>query len=207
MEKKISTKDIRRIVDQIYGIDLKAVSDTEAGKAGKYPQIIFERIEEALPTRNTEESFIMNLSKIEVLDLYMKAAGKKINGPSIRTAINGIFGINLDGISGLEDSGVSLFSKDQWISKNERDLFVVETGLTDVDVWVYPTEYFTEHTGLTGLPKELQEALSAIGFAYNKDVEAFYYSNPTGESVTDAFKKQTLGTIIKMIHTFYVDIK
>ncbi|WP_431802750.1 hypothetical protein [Halobacillus andaensis] len=149
----------------------------------------------------------MNLSKIEVLDLYMKAAGKKINGPSIRTAINGIFGINLDGISGLEDSGVSLFSKDQWISKNERDLFVVETGLTDVDVWVYPTEYFTEHTGLTGLPKELQEALSAIGFAYNKDVEAFYYSNPTGESVTDAFKKQTLGTIIKMIHTFYVDIK
>ncbi|MFG6147116.1 hypothetical protein [Halobacillus sp. B23F22_1] len=159
-----------------------------------------------LHSPKVNEEYLMNLSKIEVMDLYMQSFGQKISGPDIRSLINGIFGINLDGIAGLESSGVSLFSKEQWISQYERDLFVVHTGVTDVDVWVYPTAYFTEQTSLTELPGELQEKLKILGFTYNEGVKAFYYSHPNGESVSDDFKGQTLGTIIAFVHTYYEEI-
>ncbi|GGF20316.1 hypothetical protein GCM10010954_18850 [Halobacillus andaensis] len=205
--KKISPEEVRRIVNQIYGIDLDAVSDLGAGNANGYPDEIVKGVKEALDLHKVNEDYIMNLSKVEVMDLYVQSFRKKMSGPDIRTIINGIFGINLDGISGLEGTGVSLFSKEQWISQYERDLFVVHTGITDVDVWVYPTDYFTQHTGLTELPLELQEALKNIGFSYNEEVEAFYYSHPTGESVPDDFKGQTLGTIIAVVHTYYEELK
>ncbi|MGP4077474.1 hypothetical protein [Halobacillus sp. K22] len=195
--KKVKSTDIPRIVNQIYSIELERISALGAGKQG-YPKEIINGVKKSLPQCADGED-IQAFSKLKVLDLYLKSYGKKIDGPEIRRVINQIFGINLDGISSLEGSGVSLYSKDQWISQYDQDLFVVHTGLTDVDVWIYPTEYFTEQTGLKQLPKGLQNQLKNLGYRYHEEVGALYYADPKGESVPDEFKGQTLGTLIQYI--------
>jgi len=132
--------------------------------------------------------------------------GKAISGTQIRLMINDIFGINLDAISALEESRISLFSKEQWVVQHERDLFLVHTGIGDIDVKILPTNYFTQQTGLTALPEELQQALAPLGFYYDENVGSFYYANPTGEAIQDSFKGQTIGTILKVIHQYYPNI-
>ena len=71
-----------------------------------------------------------------------------MTGVDIRGMINQIFGINLNGVSSLEGAGISLYSKGQWVLQSDKDLFVVYTGSGDLDVKVFPTEYFTKQTGL-----------------------------------------------------------
>jgi hypothetical protein len=193
----------------VYDIDLERVSELGAGKqVSTYPTEITDGVKQVLAHESIEDldGYIQSLSKVEVMDLYLEYYGKKIEGPEIRRVINQIFGVNLDGISSLEGSGVSIFSKNQWISQYDNDLFVVHTGLTDVDVWVYPTEYFTEQTGLTELPTGLQNGLMALGFEYSEEKGTLYYANPTGESVPDQFKGHTLGTIIGFINGNYKDL-
>ncbi|MGP4069147.1 hypothetical protein [Halobacillus sp. B29] len=202
--KKVDAKEIPRIVNQIYSIDLERISELGAGNQ-TYPDEIIQGVKESLPKWLDEED-IPSLSKLEVLDLYLASYGKKIDGPEIRRVLNQIFGINLDGISSLEGSGVSLFSKDQWISQYDQDLFVVQTGLTDVDVWIYPTDYFTAQTDLEQLPEELQNQLKKLGYRYNEEVGALYYADPDGNSVPDQFKGQTLGTLIQFIQTNYQNL-
>ncbi|WP_253923971.1 hypothetical protein [Halobacillus sp. A5] len=206
-EEKVPPEKVRKIINQVYNIDLNAVSDLDAGNSNGYPDNIIEGVKQSLNPKEVDHSYINNLSKAEVMNLYMQTLDGKVNGDEIRALVNEIFGINLDGISHLEGSGVSLFSKNQWISQYDQDLFVVHTGLTDVDVWVYPTEYFTQETGLNELPDALQKALEEIGFSYNKEIGAYYYSNPGGTSVPDSFKEQTLGTIIEVIEAYYSDLK
>ncbi|WP_052158786.1 hypothetical protein [Halobacillus sp. BBL2006] len=206
---KVNPKEIRLIVKQVYDIDLDRVSELGAGKqVNTYPDEITDGVKQVLADQSIEDldEYIESLSKVEVMDLYLEYYGKKIEGPEIRRVINQIFGVNLDGISSLEGSGVSLFSKDQWISQYDNDLFVVHTGLTDVDVWVYPTEYFTEQTGLTELPTGLKNGLMALGFEYSEEKGTLYYANPTGESVADQFKGHTLGTIIGFIKGNYAEL-
>jgi hypothetical protein len=206
---KVNSKEIRIIVKQVYDIDLERVSELGAGKqVSTYPTEITDGVKQVLAHESIEDldGYIQSLSKVEVMDLYLEYYGKKIEGPEIRRVINQIFGVNLDGISSLEGSGVSIFSKNQWISQYDNDLFVVHTGLTDVDVWVYPTEYFTEQTGLTELPTGLQNGLMALGFEYSEEKGTLYYANPTGESVPDQFKGHTLGTIIGFINGNYKDL-
>ncbi|ARI75722.1 hypothetical protein [Halobacillus mangrovi] len=206
---KVESKEIRRIVKQVYDIDLERVSELGAGKqVSTYPKEITDGVKLKLADESIEDldAYIQSLTKVEVMDLYLEHYGKKIDGPEIRRVVNQIFGVNLDGISSLEGSGVSLFSKDQWISQYDNDLFVVHTGLTDVDVWVYPTEYFIEKTGRTELPIGLQNGLKALGFEYSEEKDALYYANPTGESVPDQFKGHTLGTIIGFIKSNYADL-
>ncbi|MGI8313743.1 hypothetical protein [Halobacillus mangrovi] len=206
---KVNSREIRRIVKQVYDIDLDRVSELGAGKqVGTYPKEITDGVKLELADESIEDldAYIQSLTKVEVMDLYLEHYGKKIDGPEIRRVVNQIFGVNLDGISSLEGSGVALFSKDQWISKYDKDLFVVHTGLTDVDVWVYPTVYFTEQTGLTELPAGLQNALKGLGFEYNQEKDALYYANPTGESVPDQFKGHTLGTIIGFIKSNHANL-
>lgn len=206
---KVNSKEIRHIVKQVYDINLDRVSELGAGKqVSTYPKEITDGVKQELADESIEDldRYIQSLTKVEVMDLYLDHYGKRINGPEIRRVVNQIFGVNLDGISSLEGSGVSLFSKDQWISQYDKDLFVVHTGLTDVDVWVYPTEYFTEQTGLTKLPAGLQNGLKALGFEYSEEKDALYYANPTGESVPDQFKGHTLGTIIGFIKSNHADL-
>ncbi|WP_394219171.1 hypothetical protein [Halobacillus trueperi] len=204
--KKVKPRDIIEIVNGVYGIDLEAVSDLGVGKqTSTYSDEVLGLVRQALDEEVSDED-ISNMEKVEVMDLYWKAFDGKMSGDEIRKMINAIFGINLAGISGLEGTGVALFSKEQWISHYEDDLFVVHTGADDVDVWVYPTDHFKEQTGLEENPRALEVALTALGFEYSEEKEALYYANPTGKSVPDNFKGQTLGTIIGVIKENYKDL-
>lgn len=147
-------------------------------------------------------SSIENIAKMAI-DSALARYGEKVNGIEIRQLINQIFGINLDAISSLEGARISLFSKDQWVVQDEHDLFVVHTGLGDVDVKIFPTDYFTEQTGLEELPQALQQSLISFGFSCGERTGCYYYSNPSGEAIPDAFKGQIIGTILKEIHDSY----
>ncbi|MDG5473287.1 hypothetical protein P6709_16165 [Jeotgalibacillus sp. ET6] len=208
--KKIKAEDSRKIIHDIFNIDLNAVSDLGEGKrADSYPDDAMKGIRKELginPQSDEKDPYIMSLTKVQAMDLYFASVEKKMSGEELRLIVNQIFGINLDGISGLEKARVSLYSKNQWISQTDRDLFVVHTGKGDVDVWVYPTAYFTEHTGETTLPQVLQEKLTALGFAYNSQLDAFYYANHENVSVPDAFKGQTMGAVISTIAEYYSDL-
>jgi hypothetical protein len=141
-----------------------------------------------------------------VVDFYLNQEEGKITGAKIRSIINQIFGINLDAISSLDGARISLYSKDQWVLQNDKDLFVVHTGNDDIDVRIYPTKYFTDQTGLETLPKDLQHSLSKMGFYYDEKTRSYYYRNPSGEAVPDAFKGQTMGTILNTIKQTYANL-
>ncbi|MDA1678411.1 hypothetical protein [Bacillus cereus group sp. TH152-1LC] len=143
-----------------------------------------------------------NIAKMAI-DSTLAHYGEKVTGIEIRQLINQIFGINLDAISSLEGAKISLFSKEQWVVRDEQDLFVVHTGLGDVDVKIFATDYFTKQTGLEELPKTLQQSLTNFGFSCDKGNGYYYYSNPSEEAIPDAFKGQIIGTILKVIHDSY----
>lgn len=142
----------------------------------------------------------------DLIDSKLNSYGSNVSGDEIRTIINDLFGVNLDAINALGHARLSLYSKGQWVIKNEKDLFVVYTGTGDVDVKVYPTTYFTQKTGLEQLPDNLQQALNGIGFHYNEEISAYYFLSPTNEPVDGAFKGQTIGAIINEIKSSYSHI-
>ena len=178
--RKISSSEICHVVDLIFGINLD-----------KAP-ILCKKLKETSLS-----------SGRGVIDYHLHQYDGAITGGEIRKIINEIFGVNLEAISSLEGSRLSLYSKGQWIVQHEKDLFVVHTGAGDVDVKVFPTKYFTEHTGLEELPTDLQDALTGLGYYYNEKMASYYFSNPTGEAVSDAFKGKTIGAILGVIrHSF-----
>ncbi|MFC0524445.1 hypothetical protein ACFFGV_12795 [Pontibacillus salicampi] len=205
-----SPKRIRSIINSIYGIDLVKISDLGAGKqSSTYPEEIVNGVKKVLEREDIQQpldEYILSLSKVEIMDLYFQSLDRTLDGSSIRRTINQIFGTNLDGISSLEGSGVSIYSKGQWITHYQTDLFVVHTGITDIEVWVYPTEYFQKQTGLTELPTELKHKLKALGFYYNDELGTLYYKDPNDTSVPDDFKGQTLGIIIDYIKEYHQNL-
>lgn len=204
--KDLTGSRVREIVHQIYKIDLDAISDLGAGtKQVVYPELITSSIQQIVDVDDID-SYIHNLSKSEVMDLYLESYHHELAPSDIRVAINIIFGTNLDGISSLENSGIGLFSKGQWINQSNEDLFVVHTSDDDVDVKIYPTDYFKDRTGLDELPSELQDSLKQLGYYFNDEVGAYYYADPDGKSVPDYFKGQTLGLLAKFISTNYSDL-
>lgn len=201
--KDLTGPNVREIVQQIYKIDLDAISDLGAGtKQSVYPDQITSSIKQVVDVEDID-SYIRNLSKSEVMDLYLESYHFELAPSEIRVAINLIFGTNLDGISSLENSRIGLFSKGQWINQSSEDLFVVHTSDDDVDVKIYPTEYFKKRTGLDELPSELQESLKKLGFYFNEEIGAYYYAEPNGQSVPDSFKGQTLGLLTRFISSNY----
>lgn len=180
---KISSSEICYVVDLIFGFNLD-----------KTPILSKEIEGTSLSTGR------------EVIDYHLHQYDGEISGVEIRKIINEIFGVNLEAISSLEGSRLSLYSKGQWIVQHEKDLFVVHTGAGDVDVKVFPTNYFTEHTGLEELPTDLQDALIGLGYYYNEKMDSYYFSNPTGEAVSDAFKGQTIGAILGVIRHSYSNL-
>ncbi|CKH45177.1 Uncharacterised protein [Streptococcus pneumoniae] len=152
---KITSTEICNIVMSIFKFDLttKPVLSKEWIMAGA--------------GSSTENIAIM------AIDSTLTHHGRKATGKEIRQLINQIFGINLDAISSLEGARISLFSKDQWVIRDEQDLFVVHTGLGDVDVKVFPTDYFTEQTGLEELPKDLKQSLTNFGFSCDESKVCF----------------------------------
>lgn len=140
------------------------------------------------------------------VDSALAQYGRNVSGAEVRKIINQFFGINLDAISSLDGSRISLFSKDQWVIRHDQDLFAVHTGSGDVDVKIFPTDYFTEQTGLKELPEDLRQSLSSMGFYYDEKIGSYYYSNPSGEAIPDAFKGQTIGAIRKSIRYLYQNL-
>ena len=133
------------------------------------------------------------------IDAYLEQCGNKVTGAEIRKMINHTFSINLDALSALEGAKISLYSKNQWMLRHEKDLFVVHTGTGDVDVSIVPTSYYTDQTGSSELPIDLINALISLGFYYEKNKGSYYFSNLTGEPVSDAFKGKTIMAITKVI--------
>ena len=107
------------------------------------------------------------------MDSYLNQFDQELTGAGIRKMINEVFGVNLEGISNLEGERISLYSKNQWITQHEKDLFVVHTGIGDVDVKIYPTNYYTEHTGTEELPNDLKNSLTELGYAFNEEIGSF----------------------------------
>ena len=137
------------------------------------------------------------------IDAYLEHCGNEVTGAEIRKMINQTFAINLDALSALEGSKISLYSKNQWMVQHEKDLFEVHTGTADIDARIIPTTYFIEQTGSGELPIELINALISLGYYFEENNGSYYYSNPTGEPVPDAFKGQTMMAIRKAILQFY----
>lgn len=188
LEGIIGTKEICQAVNGIFGLDLLT------------KLMLPDAIASLSPLGGND------LSPKLAIDSYLNQFNRNLTGNEIREMINHLFGINLDGISSLENSGISLYSKGQWIARQDFDLFVVHTGIGDIDVKVIPTAYFTKKTGLDHLPESLQQDLSELGFYYNDEVGALYYANPSGQAVPDAFKRKTMGAIMKVIQHSYMDL-
>lgn len=180
--EKISSSLICEAVESIFHINLD-----------KAPVLIEGEIQEGLSSTGG------GLTSREAIDSCLNQFGENITGADIRGIINGIFGINLDGIVHLEGARISLYSKNQWIVHQEKDLFVVHTGTGDIDAKVYPTTYFMEQTGIEELPTDLQHSLIDLGYSYNEEIGSFYYTNPASKAVPDSFKGQTMAAIRKVI--------
>jgi hypothetical protein len=140
------------------------------------------------------------------MDAYLADAGNGITGSDIRRLFNQTLGINLDALSHLEGAQFSLYSKGHWMLQQPNDLFVIHTGTGDVDVRIVTTSYFAEQTGSNKLPIHLINELLPLGFDYEEKSRGYYYANPTGEAVSDAFKGQTIMAIRKVIQQSYSPI-
>ena len=179
LSSPITTDTIISIIQTIYTINVNMLSIQSSESSGAlFP-----------PGTTADEAIATHLAQNE----------GEHTGPAVRQFINETFGVNLDAISALDGAGISLFSKDQWITQNETDLFVVWTGPGDVDVKVHPTSYLIEYTGEKVLPEELKEALVSLGYSYDQSTGGCYYVSPTGDAVPDPFKGQTIGAIMKII--------
>ncbi|MCQ6277139.1 hypothetical protein JMM81_19885 [Bacillus sp. V3B] len=187
--KTISSSIICEVVNSIFGMNLDEAP-------------ILTKVDTVEGLSSTGDKLMSRL----VIDSHLKQSGEEITGVNIRGMINEIFGVNLEAISSLEGARISLYSKDQWVVHQEKDLFVVHTGTGDVDVKIYPTTYFTEQTGVAELPTDLQHLLIALGYSYNEGIGRYYFSNPTGEAVPDAFKGQTIAAISKVIQQSFSNL-
>ncbi|MDQ0428512.1 uncharacterized protein YceK [Planomicrobium stackebrandtii] len=205
--KKVKGQEVRLAVEEIFDIDLNYVSKMDYGsKLAIYPPAVMESLRVSLneePKSTMQDARIMDMTKNQVMDRYIKERDYSLTGEESRTLINQIFGVNLSGISNLEYMQIAVSSKGQWIVKSDSDLFVLESSLDDVDVSIYTTPYFKSVTGSEGLPESLKNKLVNIGFTYDEEANLLYYKNPTGESVPDAFKGQVMGILIGTIMTEY----
>ncbi|NBD25197.1 hypothetical protein [Paenibacillus glycinis] len=139
---------------------------------------------------------------LAAIDAFLGERGGRAAGSELRGMINAAFGINLDALSALEGKRISLFSKGQWMLQADDDLFVVYTGDGDVDVKIYPTGYLADLTGSRALPPELAEALTRLGYA-DEGPAGCTYADPAGQAVPDAFKGQTIMTLMNAIRASY----
>lgn len=184
LERPVETKDICSIVNQVFGIDLLT-------------KILYPYV---------KADYGIELTPKETMDWYLNKFDSPPTGKEIRQMINYLFGINLDGISSLENSGISLYSKGQWIAHQPHDLFVVQTSLNDVHVKIYPTDYYIKKTGKKELPEDLQQSLCEIGFNYDEKMGSYFHENPTGQPVSDLFKIKTMGAIMESIDKLHKNL-
>lgn len=202
---KLKGKEIREAIKDIFGADLNYISEKNYGsKLSIYHVSVMEslRISLNVDFNSTElDAQIMAMTKNEVMDRFIEVHDFSLSGAQIRVLINQIFGVNLDGISGLEHLRISIYSKGLWILQGDTDLFVVSSSLDDVELYVASTDYFKANSG-NKLPDSLKQKLISIGFSYDADLDQFVYRNPANESVPDAFKGQVIGSVVGTVMEF-----
>lgn len=184
----------------------KAISQAFGFNLERVPVLTKEKIRTFEIPLSTNLEDCNSFPSETILDLYLAHHHHHVTGDDMRTMINHYFGMNLAGIDGLGKTRISLYSKGQWLVKDEKDLFVIHTGTKDVNVKIYGTNYFKEHTGSINIPTELQQSLTNLGYSYNQQVDTYYFSNPSGLSVTNAFKGETIEAIIRVTNTVYKNI-
>ncbi|MEO2075739.1 MAG: hypothetical protein ABGX20_10060 [Bacillus sp. (in: firmicutes)] len=186
--KDFGYEEVRQIVHSLFDIDL----ETKIVVFKEYlAPLLWDETNEDIPVARV------------ALEYYLDQSKGTLTGKEVRTIIKNLFGINLDGISSLAGAKISIYSKEQWITQHDHDLFVVDTPLGDADVRIYPTPLFTKKTGLNRVPTELQQALAVLGYSFDSDNNWCYYCNPTGESVGHEFKVETIETIRQIILNSY----
>lgn len=204
--RKTNGKEVREAVKIVFGVDLNFISEKNYGnKLSVYNVAVMESLRISLNADSNSsecDAQIMAMTKNEVMDRYIEVHEYSLTGAECRILINQIFGVNLDGISGLEHSKVSIFSKGQWILQGDTNLFIVSSSLDDVELYVTTTNYYEESVGSNQLPESLKEKLISIGFTYDADQYRFVYRNPTNESVPDSFKGQVIGNVLVSVTEF-----
>lgn len=192
----------RKAIKDIFGLNLIEISnDGEGAKLSIYAEEIMTGVTKALDQKARSfktDQHIMTLKKAEVMDLYLSMIPNYSLEDLVRT-VNLVYGINLPGISSLEHARISLYTKSQWLIKNDHDLVVIYTGKGDIDVRVYPTPLFTSITGSSEFPDELKNKLISLGYQHNQIENEFYYRSPNNESVPNLFKEKTIKTICAFI--------
>jgi len=201
--EKVKGKEVRKVVNEVFGADLNTISKMNYGsKLSSYTLPIMKDIRVSLnvaPDSTELDAKIMKMPKSEVMDRYIKVNDYSLTNNEIRILINDIFGVNLNGISGLEGAQLSIYSKGQWIIQSEKDLFKISSSLDDVSLYIESTDYLEKQTGSSEFPDSLAQKLINLGFTYAEVSGNYTYTHPTGESVPDALKTQTIGTVIQAI--------
>lgn len=145
-----------------------------------------------------------SLTPAAAIEVSLQRPQDRPSAADIRGAINEIFGINLDALSALGGKRISLFSKRQWMVRDDSDLFAVRTGDGDADVTVSPTAYLLERLGPGEFP--LLEPLTELGFNRNESDGSYYFASPDGNAVADAFKGRTMAAIMNAIRDNYAHL-
>ncbi|TVP87678.1 MAG: hypothetical protein EA344_01555 [Alkalicoccus sp.] len=201
--KRLTGQEVRQAVERIYRIDVNYVSKMNYGNSlSTYGMEIMEpvRMSLGLPVYSHEkDKKIMGMSKNELLDRVLKSSGFQMTGWEVRRNINHIYGINLDGISALENSGVGIFSKGQWIIRSSRDLFIIASSPDDVEIYVFTAPFYQKHFGKRDIPETLAQDLEKLEFVHEKEHGHYKWSNPTGESAPDVFKTEAISFVLKEI--------
>ncbi|MFC5604754.1 hypothetical protein [Sporosarcina koreensis] len=195
--KKVKGNEVQKAVQGVFNIDLHEVSKNNYGnKLNSYAAAIMETLRDSEKLTDAE---IMDLPKVKVMQAYIKAHDYPLTGPEIRVLINQIFGINLDGISGIAGLQLGINSKGTWIINTPTDMLVISSSHDDVELYVYTTDYWEQVTGTKEVPDSLKQYFADNGFTYDNVTGKYNWVNPTGESAPEAFKSQTIGMLIQTI--------
>lgn len=208
--KKVTGKEVRKAVLGVFNISLDTISEKNYGShLAIYSDDIMQTLRQSLkvaPDSTVKDAEIMAMTKAEVMDHFIKFHRNTLTSAEDRVIINEIFGVNLNGISSLEHARLSIYSKGTWVLQSPTDLFVVSSSNDDVSLYVGTTDYFATHTGSNDLPNSLKQTLISLGFSYDEATGKYFYMNPSGLSVSDSFKGQILGAVLKTIQTEYASM-
>lgn len=204
----LNGNQVRKAVKDVFGIDLNKMSKNNEGNLSYYTEVLeVVRAELGVDSQSTEKDDKINSkSKAQVMDIYLHSLDGDVSINDVQIVVNGVFGVNLAGISTLENARFSVKSKGGWISQKPADIFVVESTKGDIDVYIYPSDYFKENTGINGVPIEFREQLEQIGMTYNTELERMEYSTTNGESVPGDFKNEMMAIVFSYTNNNFLEL-
>lgn len=183
--RRPSASDLIQLIELIYGFDMDTLPASPT--QGSAREVIEGYLEEC------------GSSGLSGSSGSSDSSGSSISGRELRQRLNLAFGVNLDALSALEGERISLYSKNQWMLRDDTDLFIVHTGKGDVDVRIYPTPYFWLRTKAEALPDDFMHDMLILGYDFDEGTSSHYYCSPGGEAVPDEFKGKTIHTLRRMI--------